>query len=105
MALSTVQAAWPGNLSAAAVPFAEALIDVADAQGSHVLFTTYQTGTNVGAAHNTRVDCHLLKPGNSRVALQPTSARNTPPATVQSRSATRGVADPLTVGGIGSALR
>ena len=51
--LSTVQAAWPGNLFAGAVPFAEALIEFAEAQGSHVLFTTYQTGTNVGAAHNT----------------------------------------------------
>ena len=47
------QATWPGNLFEAAAPFAEALIEVAEAQGSHVLFTTYQSGTNVGAAHNT----------------------------------------------------
>ena len=51
--VSVAQAAWPGNLFEAAAPFAEALIEVAEAQGSHVLFTTYQTGTNVGAAHNT----------------------------------------------------
>ena len=51
--ISVATASWPGNLFEAAAPFAEALIQVAASQGNHVLFTTYQTGTNVGAAHNT----------------------------------------------------
>jgi len=51
--VSVARASWPGNLFEAAAPYAEALIEVAAAQGSHVMFTTYMTGTNVGAAHNT----------------------------------------------------
>lgn len=51
--VSVARASWPGNLFEAAAPYAEALMEVAAAQGSHVMFTTYLTGTNVGAAHNT----------------------------------------------------